>query len=69
MGGMFTILKVRDAVTADTAASWHEHPEGTLAVAATRTELERDGIQLPNGPLPPAAPTGHDHGARGHRQG
>jgi manganese oxidase len=32
MGGMFTVVKVRDSVPADYAdPGWYEHPPGTLA--------------------------------------
>jgi FtsP/CotA-like multicopper oxidase with cupredoxin domain len=43
MGGMFTILKVRDR--GDTSP-WYRHPPETLARAATRDELARDGIDV-----------------------
>ncbi len=44
MGGMFTILKVRDVVDEHTASSWYSHPEGTVATIAAQDELARDGI-------------------------
>ncbi len=45
MGGMFSILKVRDALPSDGAdPGWYEHPAGSVAVRATRAELSRDGI-------------------------
>lgn len=44
MGGMFTILKVRDELTSDSAQGWYAHPAGTVAGPATTDELERDGI-------------------------
>jgi FtsP/CotA-like multicopper oxidase with cupredoxin domain len=46
MGGMFTVLKVRDKLTADNAAGWYEHPKGTVASVATEADLARDGIKL-----------------------
>ena len=46
MGGMFTLLKVRDVVDARTAGSWYAHPPGTVAAAATADELRADGIEL-----------------------
>jgi hypothetical protein len=46
MGGMFTILKVRDTLEGDGDPGWYEHPPGTRAVLATATELERDGIDV-----------------------
>jgi hypothetical protein len=44
MGGMFTILKVRDKVGAADAAGWYEHPKGTVADAASAQELAADGV-------------------------
>ncbi|KAF0246629.1 MAG: multicopper oxidase type [Planctomycetota bacterium] len=31
MGGMFTILKVRDGITSYEDPGWYKHPEGTMA--------------------------------------
>jgi hypothetical protein len=31
MGGMFTILKVRDGITSYEDPGWYKHPAGTLA--------------------------------------
>jgi len=46
MGGMFTIVKVRQRLTAETATSWYEHPPGTVADIASDAELARDGIKI-----------------------
>jgi manganese oxidase len=46
MGGMFTIVKVRDKLTEQTANAWYEHPKGTVADIATAEELARDGIKI-----------------------
>ncbi len=47
MGGLFTILKVRDTLPADGSdPGWYASPPGTLAIAATPEELKRDGIAL-----------------------
>jgi FtsP/CotA-like multicopper oxidase with cupredoxin domain len=43
MGGMFTILKVRDNPEADGDA-WYKHPEGTVASLANASDLTADGI-------------------------
>lgn len=43
MGGMFTILKVRDRLTGDGDPGWYDNPEGE-ARAARADELARDGI-------------------------
>lgn len=45
MGGMFTVLKVREHPTAVDPAGWHEHPVGTVARVADREAMRRDGIE------------------------
>jgi manganese oxidase len=55
MGGMFTVLKVRDRLTSSEDPGWYENPAGTLSVAATAQELRQDGID-PN--APPKAESG-----------
>ena len=42
MGGMFTILKVRENLTSYDDPGWYENPPGTLASLATNEELQRD---------------------------
>jgi hypothetical protein len=42
MGGMFTILKVRENLTSYNDPGWYENPPGTLASLASHDELERD---------------------------
>ncbi len=42
MGGMFTILKVREGITAYNDPGWYKNPEGTVAISATNAELQRD---------------------------
>jgi FtsP/CotA-like multicopper oxidase with cupredoxin domain len=44
MGGMFTILKVRDGITTYKDPGWYDNPAGTLASLATAERLRRDGI-------------------------
>ncbi|MDZ4289941.1 MAG: copper oxidase [Prosthecobacter sp.] len=47
MGGMFTIIKVRDKLPADGSdPGWYERPPGTIAAPATDAELQHDGIDL-----------------------
>ena len=46
MGGMFTLLKVRDKLTGDGDPGWYRPPVGTQATEATAAELARDGIKL-----------------------
>lgn len=45
MGGMFTILKVREGITSYEDPGWYQHPPGTVADAATPEDIRRDGIQ------------------------
>jgi hypothetical protein len=42
MGGMFTILKVRDNLTSYEDPGWYKNPPGTLASLASNEELQRD---------------------------
>lgn len=44
MGGMFTILKVREKLVGDNDPGWYTQPAGTQAEAASGEELRRDGI-------------------------
>jgi manganese oxidase len=46
MGGMFTILKVRDGLTHYADPGWYDNPVNTLAAEARREDLERDGIDV-----------------------
>ncbi len=57
MGGMFTVLKVRDRLTSYKDPGWYENPPGTLANVADAAELKRDGIDVER---PPAAERGGD---------
>ena len=45
VGGMFTLLKVRDRLKSYDDPGWYEHPKGTVAEVALSTELIRDGIE------------------------
>jgi len=46
MGGMFTILKVRDEIPADGSdVGWYKNPEGTVSDIAPENDLKRDGIK------------------------
>lgn len=48
MGGMFTIVKVREELPADGSdPGWYKSPPGTLADLAPPADLKRDGIELP----------------------
>jgi len=47
MGGMFTILKVREELPADGSdPGWYKSPPGTLAELAPESDLKRDGINV-----------------------
>jgi len=45
MGGMFTILKVRENLTNYDDPGWFENPPGTVARRATAAELAADGVE------------------------
>jgi manganese oxidase len=47
MGGMFTVLKVRDHLESYEDPGWYDNPPGTLARLATPEELRRDGVEPP----------------------
>jgi hypothetical protein len=47
MGGMFTIIKVRDDLASYDDPGWYDHPAGSLARVATADELRADGIVVP----------------------
>ena len=42
MGGMFTLLKVRDGITSYEDPGWYEHPKDTVAQKVSNEELKRD---------------------------
>lgn len=42
MGGMFTVLKVRDNITSYTDPGWYQNPKGTTSERATKEELKND---------------------------
>lgn len=51
MGGMFTVLKVREHLNGYADPGWYESPPGTLAIDATTAELKHDHIN-PDAPAP-----------------
>lgn len=59
MGGMVTVLKVRERLEGAEDPGWYENPPGTLAVPATAAELRRDGIEPPAPTHGPAPHEGH----------
>jgi hypothetical protein len=66
MGGMFTILKVRDALASFADPGWYSHPAGTVADLAAAEDLSKDGIDVGTqlGPIRHAPSTQHEHGDR-----
>lgn len=74
MGGMFTIIKVRDRLESyEKDTGWYQHPRGTVALKASAGDLARDGIDIhaqtpravdsaPRG----SAPRVHSPGEPGH---
>lgn len=46
MGGMFTLLKVREGLKSYEDPGWYRHPPGSQAGVASSAELARDGIEL-----------------------
>ena len=47
MGGLFTVLKVRDNLASYDDPGWYQHPPGTVADLASAEMLRRDGIEIP----------------------
>jgi hypothetical protein len=44
MGGMFTVLKVREDPASADASGWYQHPRGTVAERASEESMKADGI-------------------------
>ena len=44
MGGMATVLKVRDRLSGYGDPGWYDAPAGTMSTNATAEELKSDGI-------------------------
>jgi hypothetical protein len=44
LGGMLTVLKVREDLTSYADPGWYQAAQGTVAQAASKQDLERDGI-------------------------
>jgi len=66
MGGMFTVLKVREGLSSYDDPGWYVHPAGSVTTPATPDELARDGVEVsaPEGGTPaPAASPGVPPGA------
>jgi hypothetical protein len=50
MGGMFTILKVRENLKGYADPGWYDMPKGTLATTAVASDMHRDGIDPKRAP-------------------
>ncbi len=69
MGGMFTVLKVRDDADNADPNAWYEHPAGTVATLAEPARMQADGVdpgvsRTSSATVPePQSPhrLGHDH--------
>ena len=60
MGGLFTVLKVRQGLTSYDDPGWYQHPPGTVATVASADDLRRDEINLPpDRPTQPSQPHHH----------
>lgn len=70
MGGMFTVLKVREDLKTYDDPGWYAHPDGTVASPASDEQLRRDGIDTAPRPSPVApAPTTPPPTAPEHHHG
>jgi hypothetical protein len=47
MGGLLTILKVREHLTSYVDPGWYHYPKGTVASFASAEALQHDGIEVP----------------------
>ena len=62
MGGMFTLLKVRDNLRSYDDPGWYEYPEGTVADLASNGDLARDGIEATQPTHIPSSESHHHSG-------
>jgi hypothetical protein len=67
MGGMFTILKVRQDADAADPNGYYEHPAGSVAGPADGARLSADGIVVPPAPQRSAPARSHEHQHDGHQ--
>jgi FtsP/CotA-like multicopper oxidase with cupredoxin domain len=65
MGGMFTVVKIRENLTSYDDPGWYENPPGTLASLASNDELQRDLGQIPE-TKPTDKDMKMDHGKMDH---
>jgi hypothetical protein len=68
MGGMFTVLKVREGLASyDEDPGWYQHPPGTVAEAVGPRQAVAPTTTMPRRrvPLPEEPHAGHDEAGRG----
>ena len=69
MGGLFTIVKVRDQLkTYDVDPGWYKHPPGTVAVRASDADLARDGIDIKKVSAGDGATSSSSTNGKGHME-
>ena len=66
MGGMFTIVKIREQLASYDDPGWYDHPAGTVASVASAEALRRDDIEIEPLHQPIQAPMDHDHHEHGN---
>ena len=67
MGGLLTIIKVRDQLeNYEGDPGWYKHPPGTVALKASDEELRRDGIDVSKLMLDDSAKQSVEKKANGH---
>jgi len=61
MGGMFTVLKVREGITSYEDPGWYRHPRGTMAEPVGGGEVEdgSSGARLYTCPMHPGVVQDH----------
>jgi hypothetical protein len=47
MGGMFTVLKVREEPNSADPNGWYTHPAGTVPGRADAARMQADGVKVP----------------------
>jgi FtsP/CotA-like multicopper oxidase with cupredoxin domain len=61
MGGMFTVLKVRENPSVADPNGWYAHPAGTVPGPATAAQMSADGVKAPAAPEKRSSTGPHDH--------
>jgi len=69
MGGLFTIVKVRDQLESyDEDPGWYKHPPGTVAMKASDADLARDGIDVKKVSAGDGTTPSSSTGGKGHME-